>query len=153
MDREQLVAIYFHLGLEYKEIVFVLEHDDHIIVSERHLKRILVSLGLSRWKSYAGLDEVVGHISAELIGSGALHGHKWLWQKLKDRGIYAKQETVILQVLQPESVALRARHRLQIPNFLWHCDSYDKLKTFGICINGCVDGFFLQSNVVKHMLY
>lgn len=27
------------------------------------------------------------------------------------------------------------------PNLLWHLDSYDKLKPYGICINGCVDGF------------
>lgn len=27
------------------------------------------------------------------------------------------------------------------PNYLWHVDSYDKLKPFGICINGAIDGF------------
>lgn len=27
------------------------------------------------------------------------------------------------------------------PNFNWHLDSYDKLKPYGICINGCIDGF------------
>ncbi|KAF5886491.1 uncharacterized protein DAT39_022508, partial [Clarias magur] len=26
------------------------------------------------------------------------------------------------------------------PNFLWHVDSYDKLKPIGICINGAIDG-------------
>lgn len=24
---------------------------------------------------------------------------------------------------------------------MWHIDSYDKLKPYGICINGCIDGF------------
>ena len=24
---------------------------------------------------------------------------------------------------------------------MWHLDSYDKIKRYGICINGCVDGF------------
>ena len=27
------------------------------------------------------------------------------------------------------------------PDFLWHLDSYDKLKRYGLCINGCIDGF------------
>ncbi|XP_038147935.1 uncharacterized protein LOC119787932 [Cyprinodon tularosa] len=30
------------------------------------------------------------------------------------------------------------------PNFLWQVDSYDKLKPFGICINGAIDGFSRQ---------
>ena len=24
---------------------------------------------------------------------------------------------------------------------MWHIDSYDKLKPYGICINGCIDGY------------
>ena len=27
------------------------------------------------------------------------------------------------------------------PNFCWHIDGNDKLKPFGFCIQGCVDGF------------
>jgi len=30
------------------------------------------------------------------------------------------------------------------PNFIWHVDSYDKLRPYGICImplNGAIDGF------------
>uniref|UniRef100_A0A096M0Z2 Integrase core domain-containing protein n=1 Tax=Poecilia formosa TaxID=48698 RepID=A0A096M0Z2_POEFO len=27
------------------------------------------------------------------------------------------------------------------PNYVWHMDGYDKLKPFGIGINGCIDGF------------
>lgn len=27
------------------------------------------------------------------------------------------------------------------PNFMWHVDLYDKLKPYGICINGAIDGF------------
>ena len=26
-------------------------------------------------------------------------------------------------------------------NFLWHIDGWDKLKTYGLCIHGCIDGF------------
>ena len=43
---------------------------------------------------------------------------------------------------------LRKAHRLQRreylnpgPNFCWHADGYDKLKSFGFPIHGCIDGF------------
>ena len=29
------------------------------------------------------------------------------------------------------------------PNFIWHVDRYDKLKTFGFNIHGCIDGLVL----------
>ena len=27
------------------------------------------------------------------------------------------------------------------PNYLWHIDGYDKLKPFGFCIHGAIDGY------------
>ena len=27
------------------------------------------------------------------------------------------------------------------PNFIWHVDNYDKLKPYGLCMNGGIDGF------------
>ena len=29
----------------------------------------------------------------------------------------------------------------QGPNYLWHMNGYDKLKPYGICIHGWIDGF------------
>ncbi|KAG5876634.1 hypothetical protein JTB14_005050 [Gonioctena quinquepunctata] len=61
-----------------------------------------------------------------------------------------QQESVrlALNILDPEGVTLRRKNRLRRreyfskgPNFLWHIDSYDKLKPYGIAINGCIDGF------------
>ena len=26
------------------------------------------------------------------------------------------------------------------PNYVWHCDGYDKLKPYGFAIHGCMDG-------------
>ena len=53
-----------------------------------------------------------------------------------------------MKILDPEGIAARKRHRLRRrqykskgPNFVWHIDSYDKLKPYGIAINGCIDGF------------
>lgn len=53
-----------------------------------------------------------------------------------------------LKELALRGVELRGRRRLHCrsyfakePNYIWHLDSYDKLKPFGIFINGCIDGF------------
>lgn len=54
----------------------------------------------------------------------------------------------LMTLLNPESVKARLRRKLKRrryaspgPNFVWHVDSYDKLKPYGIAINGCVDGY------------
>ena len=56
-----------------------------------------------------------------------------------------------MKILDPEGIAARKRHRLRRrqykskgPNFVWHIDSYDKLKPYGIAINGCIDGFSIN---------
>ena len=48
-------------------------------------------------------------------------------------------------------MTLRRRRRLRRrqyfangPDFIWHIDSYDKLKHYGLCINGCIGGFSCQ---------
>ncbi len=60
------------------------------------------------------------------------------------------QETVreLLKIMDPDGVAARSRHRLQRreyrmegPNHVWHIDGYDKLKPFGFCIHGAIDGY------------
>jgi len=71
-------------------------------------------------------------------------------QKCLQNGIVAKKEDIraLLLILDKEGVAARRSRRLKRreysvkgPNYLWHLDSYDKLKPYGICINGCIDGF------------
>ncbi|XP_046579233.1 uncharacterized protein LOC124286835 [Haliotis rubra] len=70
--------------------------------------------------------------------------------KCIQNGLVVTQEVVrqLMQIIDPQGVKLRRRHRLLRreyfnygPNFLWHMDSYDKLKPYGICINGAIDGF------------
>ena len=55
---------------------------------------------------------------------------------------------LILRELDPNGVAARLSRRLERrtytvpgPNSIWHIDGYDKLKPFGLCISGCIDGF------------
>lgn len=71
-------------------------------------------------------------------------------QKCLDNGIRVRKEDVriLMTLLDPAGTEQRKQHKLRRrayrssgPNHLWHVDSYDKLKPFGICINGCIDGF------------
>ena len=73
-----------------------------------------------------------------------------MYTKCRLAGLKVKKEdmTLILLKLDEEGVRQRQAHHLtrrayfsKGPNHLWHLDSYDKLKPFGICINGCIDGF------------
>ncbi|KAK0145716.1 hypothetical protein N1851_015376 [Merluccius polli] len=150
MSVEELVKLYFDLGLHYKDIVTLLASRHHYVVSERHLKRILNSCGLFRRKGYTTLDRVVQFIEEQLNTSGQLCGYRWMYRKCKENGLHVKKEEIrlILKELDPRGVEIRGLRRLHRrryfakgPNYIWHFDSYDKLKPFGICINGCIDGF------------
>ncbi|XP_031334065.1 uncharacterized protein LOC116164078 [Photinus pyralis] len=70
--------------------------------------------------------------------------------KCLQHGLVVRRSTVrlLLKELDPEGVSLRSRRRLKRrqyfnkgPNYLWHIDGYDKLKPYGIAINGCIDGY------------
>ena len=61
-----------------------------------------------------------------------------------------KRNTVMEMVrdIDPQGVQERKRYRLRRrryfapgPDFVWHLDGYDKLKSFGFSIHGCLDGF------------
>ncbi len=112
----------------------------------RHLKR----LRLYRRKNQTDLLEVALFLMNELGRYGKLHGYKLLHLKCIQAGFVVSQSVIrhLLGILDPEGVQMRRKNRLRRrlygnpgPNFLWHMDSYDKLKPFGICINGAIDGF------------
>ena len=119
-------------------------------MSLRHLKRLLRELGLFRRKNYRDIRDVVDFIHEQIQTSGKLHGYRWMHEKCLLHHLHYKVGDVhiILAVLNPEGNAQRRKRRLlrrsyssKGPNYLWHWDGYDKLKKYGICINGCVDGF------------
>ena len=147
--RDTLAETYFHLGLNYKEIVFVLAAKHDITISERHLKRIFKGLNLVR-RRYCDTEQAITFIESELQGSERLHGYRMMHSTCLGHGLAVRKEDVrlILRELDPEGVALRLSRRLERrsysvpgPNFIWHIDGYDKLKPFGLCISGCIDGF------------
>ncbi|XP_070411871.1 uncharacterized protein [Nothobranchius furzeri] len=146
----KFIDFYFDIGLTYKDIKFVLGCRHGVDISERHLKRILSARGLSRRESYCDIADLVEFISNELQYSGQLHGYRWMYAKCREHGLRAKKEDVrlVLKELDPRGVSMRQARRLRRrnyfskgPNFIWHIDSYDKLKPYGFCINGCIDGF------------
>ncbi len=149
MDQFELISFYFITGMNYNDILKSLAVRHGVVISKRHLIRLLKMHGLKR-RSYADLGEVIDFIVHQLEGPGRLHGYRWLYSKCLANGIRAKKEDVrlILAALDPDTSAMRRSRRLnrrqyfaQGPNYIWHIDSYDKLKPYGICISGCIDGF------------
>ena len=146
----QIISTYFHLVFAYREIKACLQLFHNITLSLRHLKRLLNTNGLYRRKQRSELMDVALFIMNQIEHSGQMHGYRWLHLKAIQNGMCVSQETIriLLQILDTEGVALRRRCRLRRrkyhtsgPNDCWHLDSYDKLKPYGICINGCIDGF------------
>ncbi|KAL3865542.1 hypothetical protein ACJMK2_042918 [Sinanodonta woodiana] len=149
-DRLALIKVYFDLGLKHKEIVCILEERHGYNISIRQLIRILHVHSFYRYKNPTDVMTVAEFIMHEQRFSGTMHGYRWMYYKLKCRGIRARKEEVrlLMRVLDPNNVDLRQSHRLHRrmylskgPNYIWHMDSYDKLHPYGICINGCIDGF------------
>ncbi|XP_067052296.1 uncharacterized protein [Acropora muricata] len=149
--RDSLVQQYFHLGLNYVEIISFLLLIHGINLSLRQLKRILRRKGLTRRQNYSDPAEVVAAVGSELQGSGSLVGYRQMHQRLRtDYGLVADRETVrtILKTLDPDGVERRSKRKLKRrkyhckgPNYIWHIDGYDKLKPFGFCIHGAIDGY------------
>ena len=149
-DQDELVSFYFGLGYTVKEIVGNLLIINHIIISQRTVKRILTRLSLRRRNENSLARIVTGITWLHRHGYSEL-GYRWIWKLLNMRlGIRAYQDTVrlVLRVMDSVGVNVRRRRRLRRklyvnpgPNFLIHIDGYDKLKPYGISIHGAIDGF------------
>ncbi len=118
----------------------------------RQLKRILRSNNMHRrFQNQVPLRQVEDIIMQEIQSSGQCFGYRAMWRRLvRDHGLRVKRNDVLnmMKVIDPEGVQLRKAHRLKRrvysekgPNYVWHMDGYDKLKPFGLCIHGCMDGY------------
>ena len=151
LTRNEFIKRYFYLGFNYLEIVGFLVNVHGIRLSLRQIKRILRKRGCTRLNERSDLDDVVQVMENELRGSGSIIGYRAMHQRLTlQRGLNVTRNVVrqVLKVLDPEGVDARSRHRLRRrmytakgPNYLWHVDGYDKLKPFGFCIHGAIDGY------------
>ena len=151
LDRNSLVVRYFHLGFDYGEILGFPLLCHGVQISLRQLKRILRLNGLFRRRSYSSPNELMRAVERKLQGSGGLIGYRQMHQRLRCYyGLSVNRESVriILKTLDPDGVAHRSRRRLRRrqyrskgPNFIWHINGYDKLKSFGFCIHGAIEGY------------
>ena len=150
-ERNDLIKHYFSLGLNYSEILAFLISFHGIQLSLRQLRRILRREGLRRRKDHSDIEEILNAIETELEGSGNRIGYRQMHQRLRnDYDLIVQKETVrvIIKELDPVGVQSRSSRRLSRreyrakgPNYIWHIDGYDKLKPFGFCIHGAIDGY------------
>nr|XP_022287723.1 uncharacterized protein LOC111100295 [Crassostrea virginica] len=138
------------MGFNHSEILMSLALNHRIIISMRSLRRHMANMRLYRRKNYSDIFEVAVFIMEQVEKSGQLHGYKLLHLKCIQNGFVVSQESVrlLLLLIDPNGVEIRKRNRLRRrqyscsgPDYIWHVDSYDKLKPYGFCINGCIDGF------------
>ena len=150
-ERDIVVTYYYGQGYTYKEICGFLLFSHNTIVSLRMLKRIVKRLRLRRRNVPCSLPDILRALS-ELYERGFGEcGYRTVWRLIKSStNVHVTQDIIrrLLKICDPEGVNLRARHRLRRrtyinpgPNYTIHLDGYDKLKPFGICIHGAIDGY------------
>ena len=151
MDYMGRIKYYFEQGYTQRDIIYALHLRDGCDISQRHLRRLLAKMRLFRKTHFSDFPNIVEFIHQELQeGSSELHGYRFMHRRCLQEGLVVSRDVVrqIIAHLDPDGVALRKRKRLvrrryyaKGPNYVWHLDSYDKLKPYGIGINGCIDGF------------
>ena len=87
------------------------------------------------------------------------------YKKCVGHGLLAvRKEDVrlIFREHDPDGVAARLSRRLERrtstytvpgPYLIWHIDGYDKLKPFGLCISGRIDGFSKKNHLAESIQY
>jgi len=150
MDMDQIICICHNLGLKQREILHILVAQYDFSLSIRQLRRILRRNKLYRRKCTSDIVSVADFVAHHLNLSGQQHGYRFMHLKCILAGFSVSMENVgiLLKILDPECVELCRRRRLircryyaKGPNYIWNIDSYDKLKLYGIAINGCIDEF------------
>ncbi len=146
-----IIAGYFNLGFTYAEILGLLVVYHDTTISFRTLHRILRSLRLRRHSRIRDWNIVVGAVENELAGSGCNLGYRGMASRLRlVHGLSVPREYVrlILAQLDSDGVRMRQQRRLRRrqysakgPCYIYHIDGWDKLKKYGLCIHGCIDGF------------
>ena len=114
MDRDELITLYFNLGFTQKETLYFLISKHDILLSLRHLRRILKRLSLYR-RQYSDIVDVAVFIYEKLTTSSQLHGYRWMHSLCAANGLKVSRDRVrlLLQILDPVGVDQRRRHRLQ----------------------------------------
>ena len=140
LSREELIKCYFQHGFSYSEIFEFLATFQGINLTLRHLHRLFREQNLFKRYHFTNFNDIVEVIEKEVLGFGENFGYRTMHQKLRMNGVVTDRETVrlIIKTLDLLGVGLRRSHKLKRrmhtslgPNFMWHVNSYDKLKSFG----------------------
>ena len=147
----QAVETYFRYGFEYNEILKLLYNQHGICISLRTLQRLLKLKGLRRRGGNNVQSVVVLTAITEMIANGGENrGYRNVHHRLVEKGIQVSREVarMALKTIDPEGTERRSSHvlkrrtyRCKGPNEVWHIDGNDKIKPFGFCIHGAIDGF------------
>ena len=87
MDRDTAVALYFRMGLNYREIMCALAANHRIIIS-------LSSQHLFRRKYYTDVLDIARFVSDQPRESGGLHGYRWMHLKCRQAGFVTTRQVV-----------------------------------------------------------
>ena len=148
---DQTIKDHFRRGYQYKDILVLLKKNHGVTISIRTLHRRLERMGLSRMYLNVSSAALLQDIDSVLLTeSYENRGYRNIRQRLMQQGKQYSMNNVrlALQVIDPQGVEMRRKHRLKRrkyfslgPNEIWHIDGNDKLKPFGFCIHGAIDGF------------
>jgi hypothetical protein len=92
MERDDLVHIYFRLGLSQSEILAAIANNHGIVISKRTLKRVLSKHGLFRKKNKSDILDVCLFIMDNIANVCGLHGYTWMHLKCIQSGIVVSRE-------------------------------------------------------------
>ena len=125
--------------------------EQHTTITAPAEKKYWKKNNLRRRLSYTPDETVKEYISNEIENSGQCIGYRSMWKRLiNDHKLKVPRDKVLtfMRQIDPEGIALRKAHRLKRrkyrvkgPNYVWHVDGYDKLKPYGFCIHGAIDGY------------
>lgn len=146
---DEYISDLFYSGLQQLQIRAHLRRNG-IIMSRSTLQRTLKRLNLYRKINHTPLNIVRDFVIEQIQQSGRLLGYRWMHLRCIQAKLTVSRVTVynIMKEVDPVGLERRKSRRLHRrmyfskgTNHMWHQDSYDKLKPYGICINGCIDGF------------
>ena len=130
---------YFNAGYIYRKILSFLESIYGVFMTIRSLRYLLN-------KVYGAHRR--GNCSPDWLIRFAIRFMMQVLQKKYDLRASRDQVMMLSRHIDPKGCASPKRRRLswyiyRCPgaNGTWHLDGYDKMKSFGFCITGCIDGY------------
>ena len=145
------IEFYFKSGFRCELILVQLDIYHKIKMSLRTLKRCLKVLGLNRSHATSSAAVIKQIIEREIEGPSMLRGYRSPWNKLGTTyNIIAPRDSVMEILREVDLLRFNKRRSRNLDircyhsngsNETWHVNGYDKLKSYGFPIHGCVDGF------------